>query len=44
MVSGNAYQALKQVRAISRESRRLGGNMLVPYFLIDGVTVASAAP
>lgn len=44
MVSGNAYEALKQVRAISRESRRLGGSMLVPYFLIDGVTVASAAP
>jgi PmbA protein len=41
MISGNAYEALRRVRAISRETRWLGGSLHLPYFLIEDVSVAS---
>lgn len=42
MVSGNAYDALKNVKEISRDAQWVQGNMLVPYILVEPLQVNAA--
>ncbi len=39
MISGNAYPALFNLKEISRDSRWIGGRILLPYLLIEPVEV-----
>ncbi|MDI3542406.1 MAG: PmbA protein [Candidatus Atribacteria bacterium] len=39
MISGNAYQALLNLKEISRDSRWIGGRILLPYLLVEPIEV-----
>jgi len=39
-VAGNAFELLKQIKAIGRDAKWLGGTRLVPPMVLDGVSVA----
>lgn len=39
MVSGNAYQALKDIKEISRDCRWVQGSILIPYLLVEPIEV-----
>ncbi len=41
MISGNAYQALRDIREISRDNRWVWGRMLFPYVLVNHVNLSS---
>lgn len=42
MISGNAYDALKNIKEISRDFQWVQGNMLVPYVLVEPIQVDAA--
>jgi len=39
MISGNAYQALLNLKEISRNSRWIGGRILLPYLLVEPIEI-----
>lgn len=39
MISGNAYQALLNLKEISRNSRWIGGKILLPYLLVEPIEI-----
>jgi PmbA protein len=39
-VAGNAYELLRQIRALGREVKWIGGSRAVPPLVLDGVSVA----
>jgi len=39
-IAGNVYELLKDVAAVSRETRRVYGSYRMPWILLDGVSVA----
>lgn len=39
MISGNTYQALFNLKEISRDSRWIGGRILLPYLLVEPIEV-----
>ena len=41
MVSGNVYQALKEIAALGREARWVGGFLQTPYIYCPAISVAS---
>jgi PmbA protein len=41
MVSGNIYQALKEIVALGREARWVGGAIRTPHIYCAGLSVAS---
>jgi len=41
MISGNAYQALREIREISRDNRWVWGKMLLPYMVVEPVSISS---
>lgn len=42
MISGNAYDALKNIREISRDFQWVQGSMLIPYVLVEPIRVDAA--
>ncbi|MCX7730164.1 MAG: TldD/PmbA family protein [Candidatus Caldatribacterium sp.] len=39
MISGNAYNALRNIKEISRDSQWVQGSMLIPYILVEPIQV-----
>ena len=39
MISGNAYQALSNIKEISRDNCWIGGRILLPYLLVEPIEV-----
>lgn len=43
MISGNAYEALKNIRELSRDCRWVQGSILAPYILVEPIQVNAAS-